>query len=69
VVHIGVTGADLTITGSAVAVAAAGAPTADHNQITLEAALVGGLFHFKSSARCRYWHVADKPTSSAFVAY
>jgi hypothetical protein len=37
--------------------------------VHLEAALVGGLFHFKPSARCRYWHFADKPTAPDFVAY
>src|ERR1019366_9016438 len=49
-----VPGADHSIIGSAVLMAVAvGVPAADRNQITLEAASVGGLFRFKPSARCR----------------
>ena len=31
--------------------------------ITGEAAFVGGLFHFKPSVQCRYWHETALPTN------
>ena len=33
------------------------------------AALVGGLFHFKPSVRCRYWQFASFRCAAKLVAY
>ena len=35
----------------------------------MEAASVGGLFHFNQACNVAYWHLADNPAVPAFVRF
>ena len=35
----------------------------------MEAASVGGLFHFNQACNVAYWHKADNPVAPAFVRF